>query len=81
VVDVLPDNGLDFVAAMQRIIDTAAHNGIAAGGHFSKLEHADRTIRQGGRFIPFSSDVRLIERGLPPFLSDLYAAASDAAQH
>ena len=63
----------DFVAAMQRIIDTAESHGVVAGAHFSKLEHAQRLIEQGGRFIPFSSDVRLIEAGVPAFLKALGA--------
>jgi 2-keto-3-deoxy-L-rhamnonate aldolase RhmA len=60
-----------FVETIQRIIDVAAKHGVAAGAHFSKLEHARRLIRQGGRFIPFSSDARLIQAGVPTFLAAL----------
>jgi len=55
----------DFVAAMQRIIDTAAKHGIPAGGHFSNPAHTRRQIEQGARFVPHSSDVRTIEFGFP----------------
>ena len=68
----------DFVAMMQRIIDTAARHGVAAGGHFSKLSHAQRTIKQGGRFIPFSSDVRLIAFGVTDFLKAFGADKAEA---
>jgi 4-hydroxy-2-oxoheptanedioate aldolase len=66
----------DFIAMMQRIIDTAARHGVAAGGHFSQLAHAQRTIKQGGRFIPFSSDVRLITFGVADFLKAFGAGRS-----
>ena len=66
----------DFIAAIQRIIDTAEAHGVAAGSHFSKLEHAQRLIEQGARFIPFSSDLRLIQAGVPTFLQALRGQAS-----
>jgi 2-keto-3-deoxy-L-rhamnonate aldolase RhmA len=66
----------EFVAIMQRIIDTAARHGIAAGGHFSQLSHAQRIIAQGARFIPFSSDARVIQKGIPEFLGQLGAASA-----
>jgi len=65
----------DFVRMTQRIIDMAAARGIAAGAHFSQLDHAKRLIAQGARFIPFSSDLRLLQRGIPEFLDALGAAA------
>lgn len=67
-----------FIAIMQRIIDTAAKYGVAAGAHFSQLAHAQRLIRQGGRFIPFSSDARLIGFGVRDFLRDLGAEKGEA---
>lgn len=63
-----------FVEIMQRIVDVAGRHGIAAGAHFSKLSHAQRLIKQGGRFIPFSSDARLIQHGTVDFLQALGAA-------
>jgi 2-keto-3-deoxy-L-rhamnonate aldolase RhmA len=54
----------EFIAICQRIIDTAARHGVAAGAHFSKLPHAQRLLKQGARFIPFSSDVRFIQNGV-----------------
>jgi 2-keto-3-deoxy-L-rhamnonate aldolase RhmA len=53
----------EFVAMIQRIIDTAEEHGVAAGVHFSKMEHSLRLIEQGGRFIAFSSDLRMIQFG------------------
>ena len=69
-----------FVQIMQRIIDTAERHGIAAGAHFSNLEHAQRTIEQGGRFIPFSSDLKLIQTGVPEFLQALGTRATRGAE-
>ena len=60
-----------FIDAMQRIIDTAARHGIAAGGHFSKMSHAQRMVRQGARFVPFSSDLRFVQLGLIDSLATL----------
>jgi 2-keto-3-deoxy-L-rhamnonate aldolase RhmA len=53
----------EFVAMVQRIIDTAAKYGIAAGAHYSKMEHARRLIEHGGRFVPVGSDLRMIQFG------------------
>lgn len=61
----------DFVAIMQRIIDTAERHGVAAGCHFHKLEHAQRLIAQGGRFIPYGSDHQFIGEGVRGFLAEL----------
>ena len=61
----------EFIDIMQRIVDIAESHGVAAGAHFSNLAHAQRLIQQGGRFIPFSSDVRLIGAGIRDFLSVL----------
>jgi 2-keto-3-deoxy-L-rhamnonate aldolase RhmA len=70
-----------FVEIMQRIIDTAARHGIAAGAHFSKLSHAQRLIAQGGRFIPFGSDLRLIQQGTADFLKALGAGSADQREN
>ena len=61
----------DFVAIMQRIIDTAAKHGVAAGCHFHKLEHSQRLIAQGGRFIPYGSDHQFIGEGVRGMLKAL----------
>lgn len=61
----------EFIDAIQRFVDMAQGHGIAAGAHFSELKHAKRLIEQGGRFIPFSSDLRVIQAGIPDFLSQL----------
>lgn len=61
----------DFIAIMQRIIDTADRHGVAAGCHFHKLEHSQRLIAQGGRFIPYGSDHQFIAEGVRGFLQAL----------
>jgi len=64
----------DFVAVMQRIIDTAEAHGIAAGCHFSDLGPALRLIEQGGRFVPFSTDGRQMRWGITESLAQLQQA-------
>ncbi len=71
------DNPL-FIDAMQRIIAVAARHGVAAGAHFSHLPHALRMIRQGARFIPFSSDLRFVQLGLVESLAALRGASGPA---
>jgi len=44
---------------------------ISTGAHFSDLAHARRLIEQGGRFIPFSSDLRFIQNGIRDSLASL----------
>jgi len=46
----------DFIAILQRIIDTAAAQHVAAGCWFGKADQAIRTIRQGARLVVFSND-------------------------
>jgi 2-keto-3-deoxy-L-rhamnonate aldolase RhmA len=58
-----------FIAAVQKVIDVAARHGLPAGGHFSRMEHTMRTIRQGARFIPHSSDLRVIQAGFPEMMA------------
>ena len=65
-----------FVEVLQRIIDTAEAHGIAAGCHFSKLEHTERIIEQGARFVPFGSDLSMIQQGLAAALGSLRAGAA-----
>ena len=73
------DNPL-FIEAMQRIIDVAKKYGVAAGAHFSKMSHAQRMIRQGARFVPYSSDARFIQHGLVESLSALRGAPVGAKE-
>lgn len=68
----------DFIAIMQRIIDTAEAHGVAAGCHFSDLGPALRLIAQGGRFIPFSSDGRHLRAGMLQALAQLQQQAQQA---
>jgi len=46
----------DFIAMLQRIIDAAAAQHVAAGCWFGKEDQAIRTIRQGARLVVFSND-------------------------
>jgi len=60
-----------FVEAVQKVIDAAERNGIAAGAHFSDLRHTQRLIDQGGRFIPFSNDGKFLQAGMTETLTAL----------
>jgi len=46
----------DLIAMMQRIIDAGNRHHIAAGSWFGKPEQQLRTIKQGARFVVYSSD-------------------------
>ena len=46
----------DLIAMMQRIIDAGNRHHIAAGSWFGKPEQQIRTIKQGARFVVYSSD-------------------------
>ena len=61
----------EFIDTMKRFIETAQGHGIAAGAHFSDIKHAKRIIDQGAQFIPFSSDLRILQQGIPDFLNEL----------
>ncbi len=65
----------EFVDTLQHVIDTAQKHGVAAGAHFSKIEHGKRLVQQGARFIPYSSDMRLIQHGIPAWLTALRGEA------
>lgn len=54
----------DLLAMLKRIIDTADRHHVAAGCWFGKREQALRTIRQGARFVVFSSDSLLLQNAL-----------------
>ena len=54
----------DFIAILQRIIDTAAAQHVAAGCWFGKEEQAIRTIRQGARLVVFSNDGVLFRKAI-----------------
>lgn len=70
----------DFLAALRRLIATAERHGVAAGAHFSRLEHSQRLISMGARFIPYGSDLRMIQQGTAAFLAALRGAATGAAE-
>lgn len=54
----------DFIAIMQRIIDTANAQHVAAGCWFGKESQAIRTIQQGARFVVFSNDGLLFKNAI-----------------
>jgi 2-keto-3-deoxy-L-rhamnonate aldolase RhmA len=54
----------DLIAMIQRIIDVGNRHHIAAGSWFGKAEQAERTIRQGSRFIVYSNDGVLLKDAL-----------------
>ena len=70
-----------FVEAVQRVIDVGQKHGVAGGAHFSQIAHAQRLIRQGARFIPFSSDLRMIQFGSAEFLKTLRGTACAQEKH
>jgi 2-keto-3-deoxy-L-rhamnonate aldolase RhmA len=65
-----------FVDAIQRIIDTAERHGVAGGAYFGDPAHTERLIRQGGRFIPYRSDVQYIKSGVTESIKWLRATAA-----
>ena len=54
----------DFIAILQRIIDTANAQHVAAGCWFGKESQAARTIRQGARLVVFSNDGLLFNNAI-----------------
>ncbi len=54
----------DFIAILQRIIDTANARHVAAGCWFGNESQAIRTIRQGARFVVFSNDGVLFNKAI-----------------
>ena len=70
----------EFIAAVQRVVDVAEANGIAAGAHFSRLEHTQRLIEQGGRFIPYSSDARVLQFGFAQNIRDLRGELQEGSE-
>ena len=54
----------EFVALLQRVIDTADRHHVAAGCWFGKREQALRTIRQGARLVVYSNDSALLKEAL-----------------
>jgi len=61
----------DFLAMLQRIIDTADRRHVAAGCWFGKLEQAVRTIRQGARLVVFSNDGLLFQEAVKASFGEL----------
>ena len=54
----------DFIAILQRIIDTANAKHVAAGCWFGNEAQAIRTIRQGARLVVFSNDGLLFRNAI-----------------
>ena len=54
----------DFIAILQRIIDTANARHVAAGCWFGNESQAIRTIRQGARLVVFSNDGLLFKNAI-----------------
>lgn len=54
----------DFIAILQRIIDTANAKHVAAGCWFGDEAQARRTIRQGARLVVFSNDGLLFKNAI-----------------
>jgi 2-keto-3-deoxy-L-rhamnonate aldolase RhmA len=61
----------ELIAMIQRIIDIGSRHHIAAGSWFGKPEQAERTIRQGARFIVYSNDGVLLKEALSQSFSQL----------
>lgn len=61
----------DLIAMLQRIIDGANRCHVAAGCWFGKREQAERTIRQGGRFVVYSNDGGLMRDAMEAALTQL----------
>ncbi|MEY3173143.1 MAG: 5-keto-4-deoxy-D-glucarate aldolase [Planctomycetota bacterium] len=54
----------DLISRLQQIIDTANRSHVAAGCWFGKLDQAQRTIRQGARFVVYSNDGALLKEAI-----------------
>lgn len=61
----------DFIATLQKIIDTADRRHVAAGCWFGKPDQALRTMKQGGRFVVFSNDGSLFQEALKEAFTQL----------
>ena len=61
----------DFVAIMQRIIDTANAQHVAAGCWFGKESQAIRTMQQGARLVVFSNDGLFLKNAITDSFSKL----------
>ena len=61
----------DLIATLQKIIDVANSKHVAAGCWFGKREQAQRTIRQGGRFVVYSNDGALLRESIDQSFTQL----------
>jgi len=50
----------ELIAMIKKIIDIGARHHVAAGSWFGEREHVIRTIRQGARFVVYSSDTAMM---------------------
>jgi 2-keto-3-deoxy-L-rhamnonate aldolase RhmA len=67
-----------FLAALKKVFDTAERHGIAAGAHLSVPEQAKQIIEMGARFVPYSSDLRILRSGTEEAFSKLSKFAASA---
>ncbi|GDX92936.1 MAG: HpcH/HpaI aldolase family protein [Planctomyces sp.] len=51
----------DLIAQLQKIIDISNRSHVAAGCWFGKRDQAERTMRQGARFVVYSNDGSLLK--------------------
>jgi 2-keto-3-deoxy-L-rhamnonate aldolase RhmA len=61
----------DFVALLQKIFDTASRSHVAAGCWFGKRDQAQRSLRQGARFVVYSNDGALLREAMEQSFSHL----------
>lgn len=61
----------DLIAMLQRIIDGANRCHVAAGCWFGKREQAERTIRQGARFVVYSNDGAFLKEAMQTAFTQL----------
>lgn len=61
----------DFVAMLQKVIDTSAKYHVAAGCWFGKREQMLRTMRQGARLVVYSNDASLLKEAIDSSFTEL----------
>lgn len=61
----------DLIAMLQRIIDGANRCHVAAGCWFGKREQAERTIKQGARFVVYSNDGSMLRDAMESAFTQL----------
>ena len=61
----------DFIAVIQKVIDTADKRHIPAGSWFGKVEQQLRTIRQGARLVVYSNDSSMLKDAMTAAFTSL----------